>query len=65
MQQLLDELDDTTDCCVGDFISKLHSLPRPEGNGFPSTGDIGAATGIDTFWFVRYDVRRLRQLGRI
>jgi hypothetical protein len=28
-------------------------------------GDRGAATGIGTFWYVRYDVRRPRLLGRI
>ena len=65
MQQLLDEFDDKTDCWEGDLISKLHSLPLPDAKGGPSTGDIGVATGMATFWFVRYDVRRLRQLGRI
>ena len=64
-QQLLSEFEDTTDCWDGDLISKLHSLPLPdEGCGFPSTGDIGAATGMDTFWLVLYEVRRLKQLGR-
>ena len=65
-QQLLDEFEETTDCWDGDLISKLHSLPLPEeGSGFPSTGDIGAATGMDPFGLVLCEVLRLKQFGRI